>query len=197
MKASRKASRPDRYHGARSVDELTERNVRAIVELERAALDNQGLSERIARAVAAFCGSMTFVWVHAALFAAWVAVNSLPGLPHIDPFPFTFLTFVVSLEAIFLSTFILISQNEEARREDRRKALDLQINLLTEQENTKMLNMLEAIGKKLGTLTDDPTVAVLEQATRPERLAEQIDRVQAEQEEQRQERERRQDKTAA
>ena len=71
------------------------------------------------------------------------SINDLPGVPHFDPFPFTFLTLVVSLEAIFLSAFILISQNHETRLSERRNQLDLQINLLTEQENTKMLKLLE------------------------------------------------------
>jgi uncharacterized membrane protein len=81
----------------------------------------------------------------------------------------------VSLEAIFLSTFILISQNQETRLSERRNHLDLQINLLTEQENTKMLQMLKRISEKLDIeIEDDPTVQVLEQATRPEKLVEQI-----------------------
>jgi uncharacterized membrane protein len=108
-------------------------------------------------------------------FGAWVILNVLPGIPHFDLFPFTFLTLVVSLEAIFLSTFILISQNHETRLSERRNQLDLQINLLTEQENTKMLKLLERIAEKVGAVTnDDLTLQVLEQATRPEKLVEQF-----------------------
>jgi uncharacterized membrane protein len=61
----------------------------------------------------------------------------------------------VSLEAIFLSTFILISQNHETRLSERRNQLDLQVNLLSEQENTKMLTIIARIAKKLGVRTDD------------------------------------------
>src|SRR5204862_8125116 len=94
----------------------------------------------------------------------------------IDPYPFTFLTFIVSLEAIFLSTFILISQNHETRLSERRNQLDLQVNLLTEQENTKMLKVLERIADKVGANTqDDPSLQVLEQSTRTEKLVEQIE----------------------
>jgi uncharacterized membrane protein len=169
------------YHSARSVDDLTERNVRTIIDLERAARSKQTASQRWAQRVSAFCGSMPFVWIHVAAFAAWIGFNALPGLPHVDPFPFTFLTLIVSLETIFLSTFILISQNEETRATERRNALDLQINLLTEQENTQMLRMLEQIAKKVGvSFDDDPAISVLEQATRPETLAAQIDRVEVE-----------------
>jgi uncharacterized membrane protein len=67
---------------------------------------------------------MTFVWVHVAWFGFWILINSISGLPHIDPFPFTFLTLVVSLEAIFLSTFILISQNHDTKVSERRNHLD-------------------------------------------------------------------------
>jgi uncharacterized membrane protein len=165
------------YRDAGSVDELTEQNVRAIVDLERAAKLNRSFSQRVAHAVASFCGTMTFAWVHVAWFSLWIGLNVWPGIKHVDPFPFIFLTLMVSLEAIFLSTFILISQNEETRLAERRNALDLQINLLTEQENTKMLQMLAAIGRKLDVRFDgDPDLTVLEQATRPDKLAQQIDR---------------------
>lgn len=165
----------DDYHTPQTVEELTEQNVETIVQLETAAKANQTTSERIAEVIANFCGSMTFVWVHVLWFGAWVIANAVPGIEHFDPFPFTFLTLVVSLEAIFLSTFILISQNQETRITERRNNLDLQINLLTEQENTKMLQMLERIAEKVGAvIDDDPTVSVLEQATRPEKLVEQI-----------------------
>jgi uncharacterized membrane protein len=110
------------------------------------------------------------------VFALWIGWNALPVLPHFDPYPFTFLTLVVSLEAIFLSSFILISQNYEMRVTERRSQLDLQINLLAEQENTKILQMLDRMARKLGVSEeDDPEVRVLEQATRPETLARQIE----------------------
>jgi uncharacterized membrane protein len=84
----------------------------------------------------------------------------------------------VSLEAIFLSSFILISQNYEMRISERRSHLDLQINLLAEQENTKMLQLLDRMAKKMGLYEeDDPEIQVLEQATRPEMLARQIEDV--------------------
>lgn len=167
------AARPDR------VDDLTRQNVQAMQRLEEAALASRSLSDRIAGFIARFCGSMTFVGVHVAIFAAWLLFNSIPGLPHFDPYPFTFLTLVVSLEAIFLSTFILISQNHELRISDRRNQLDLQINLLTEQENTKMLQMLERIARKVGVpMDDDPAVHILKKATHPEALVEQIEQAQ-------------------
>lgn len=159
-----------------SVEELTKRNVETVLRLEEAAREQRTRTDRIAEVIAGFCGSMTFVWVHVAWFGGWIAFNLLPGVKHIDPFPFTFLTLVVSLEAIFLSTFILISQNHDSRVSEKRNHLDLQINLLSEQENTKMLSLLHAIAIKLGAdISQDPHIEVLAQATKPEALVEQIE----------------------
>ena len=158
-----------------SVDDLTQRNVELIRKLEEAAKQERTRSDLVAEAIANFCGSMTFVWVHVVWFGAWVAINVAPGVPHLDPFPFTFLTLVVSLEAIFLSTFILISQNHDTKISERRNHLDLQINLLSEQENTKMIAMLQAIGAKVGAdFGPDPHVQALSEATEPEKLVQQI-----------------------
>lgn len=161
---------------ARSVDDLTERNVQTIVKLEEAAREERSTADKFANAVGRFCGSVTFVWIHVALFGLWIGINCWPGGPRFDPFPFTFLTFIVSLEAILLSTFILISQNQETRLAERRNHLDLQINLLAEQENTKTLKILNAIATALRVpVENDPDEKVLEEATRPENLVKQID----------------------
>jgi uncharacterized membrane protein len=161
---------------AASVDQLTQRNIEAVLELEKAAKEDCTPSDRIAKHVANFCGSMTFVWVHVLWFGFWILINSIPSIPHIDPFPFTFLTLVTSLEAIFLSTFILISQNQDTRISERRNHLDLQINLLSEQENTEMLRMLRAISEKVGADSrHDEQLHALTEETRPKRLAKQIE----------------------
>ena len=168
----------DDLHGVQSEEELTRRNVETIARLEEAVKAQRSHGDRIADAITAFCGTIVFVWVHIVWFGGWTAFNALaPKNLRFDPFPFEFLTLVVSLEAIFLSTFILISQNRESRMADRRNHLDLQVNLLSEQENTKMLRMLSAIAKQVGAdVSGDPSVKVLEQATNPEVLVEQIDR---------------------
>ncbi|HEV8137951.1 MAG TPA: DUF1003 domain-containing protein [Pyrinomonadaceae bacterium] len=160
---------------ASSVDQLTQRNIEAVRQLEEAAKEERTASDRVAEVIAKFCGSMTFVWVHVAWFGIWVLINVMPGLPHIDPFPFTFLTLVVSLEAIFLSTFILISQNHDTKISERRNHLDLQINLLSEQENTRMLTMLRAIAEKVGAnLGQDEQVRAMSEETKPQQLVKQI-----------------------
>lgn len=157
-------------------DQLTQENVEAILQLESEAKGERTRSDRVAEVIANFCGSMAFVWVHVVWFGVWIVINMVPGLRHIDPFPFTFLTLVVSLEAIFLSTFILISQNYDARIRERRNHLDLQINLLSEQENTQMIRMLRAIAEKVGAdVSDKVHLKALSEKTQPHKLAKQIE----------------------
>ena len=154
---------------------IIRRNVERIRGMERWSKRQRTFADRVAEAVARFCGQMAFVWIHAALFAAWIAWNTLSS-KRFDPYPFTFLTLCVSLEAIFLSAFILIAQNYEMRLTERRTQLDLQINLLSEQENTKMLVLLQAIARKMGALEDDdPEIAALAEAVRPETISQEIE----------------------
>jgi uncharacterized membrane protein len=131
----------------------------------------------VADAIANFAGSITFVLITVLLIGGWVVANLLlPQPARVDPFPFPLLTLVLSIEAIFLSIFILMSQNRAARVSDKRSHLDLQLNLLSEQENTKMLLLLERIGQAVGADTQtEPDVKVLVQATKPEALSRQID----------------------
>lgn len=163
------------------VADVTRENIAAMRRLEQLAQAHRSFADRVATFVARFCGHVGFVWLHVAWFATWVLWNSLPGPPHFDPYPFTFLVLCVSLEAIFLSSFILISQNYEMRVSERRNQLDLQINLLAEQESTKVLQLLERIARQVGAIGEaDAEVAALEQATRPDTLARQIERAYAE-----------------
>ena len=145
--------------------------------LEDAEHEKAKTADRVADAIARFAGSIMFVWVTVLLIGGWIAWNLVvPKRERIDPFPFPLLTLVLSIEAIFLSIFILMSQNRAARVNDKRSHLDLQLNLLSEQENTKMLLMLERIGKAVGAeMRQDPDVDVLVQATKPEALSRQID----------------------
>lgn len=170
---------PD-YHKPDSVDALTRRNIEVVARLDAAAKAERTPADRAIDAITAFCGSMSFVWFHLFWFGAWIVLNVLPEVPRhlrFDPYPFELLTLAVSLEAIFLSTFILISQNRQNHLAERRNHLDLQINLLSEQENTKILAMLEAIQKHLNIPDGDPEVAILEQGTQPDRLVQQIEEV--------------------
>jgi uncharacterized membrane protein len=156
--------------------EITRRNVRTVRELEQLAVADPSFADRTASFVARFCGSIHFVWVHAVVFGAWIAVNAIPGLPHWDPYPFTFLTMWASMESIFIASFILIAQNYSMRLSERRDQLELQVNLLAEQETTKTLQLLESIARHLGVeKEDDPEVSALAEATRLDALARQIE----------------------
>lgn len=161
--------------------EITRRNVRTVRELEDLAVADPTVADRIGSFVARFAGSIYFALVHVVLVIAWIAVNSIPGLPHWDPYPYTLLTMWASLEGVFIASFILIAQNYAMRLSERRAQLDLQVNLLAEQETTKALKLLEAVAKKVGAQCgDDGEVAALAEATRLETLAEQIDETEKE-----------------
>ena len=137
--------------------DLIEQNIAEVTKIEDAANRKRSKADVVADMVAGFCGSMVFVYVHVALFAIWLLHNTvglLPGVPRFDPPSFNILTLVVSLEAIFLSTFILISQNRQQKVADHRNHLDLQINLLAEQENSQLLRMLQQIMLKLEIKVD-------------------------------------------
>ena len=124
----------------------TTRNIKAISELEHSALAQRSLSARIGDVIATHAGKMWFIIFHAVWFFLWLWLNSDPKRRFaFDPFPFQLLSTIVSLESIFLSLFILMSQNRSNIQADQRNHLDLQINLLSEEENTKMLQMLQAI----------------------------------------------------
>lgn len=129
---------------------VVERNIETIAQNRAEAHEKRDRQTRIADWMTLFSGSMPFVYFDAAWFAAWIAVNSgWLGFRAFDPFPFGLLTVIVSLEAIFLSTFVLVSQNRQAALADRRADLDLQINLLAEYEITRMLCLVQAIAHRL------------------------------------------------
>jgi uncharacterized membrane protein len=156
-----------------------EKNVRAVADLERAAMKERTPADRVSDSITRVVGSAGFVAVHVALFGLWIAVNVgwIRLVAPFDPFPFNFLTLVVSLEAIFLSIFVLMSQNRMSRMADRRAHLDLQVDLLAERELTVMLHMLQALCAKQGITLDDvaPEVPELLEETDVTTLAEKLD----------------------
>jgi uncharacterized membrane protein len=126
------------------------RNIAAIAQLEKAALEQRSPSERLSGAIAGFAGTLTFVLLHFVVFCTWVAVNR-PGSPlRFDSPPYNGLNLLLAVEAILLSAFVLITQNHMARRAERLANLNLQINLLAESEMTKMLDTLRTMSLRLG-----------------------------------------------
>jgi uncharacterized membrane protein len=111
---------------------------------------NVSLQDRIADGITAFSGSMLFVWIHVIVFGGWIVYNMSPAA--FDPFPFGLLTMWVSLEAIFLATFVLISQNRQGQAADKRAELDYKINIKAEHEveaiQAKLTEILTKLNKK-------------------------------------------------
>lgn len=163
-----------------ALSKVIEKNIRTIIHLRTKAARERSLQARIADAITSFSGRMVFVYVHIVWFGMWILLNTgWLGVPVFDPFPYGLLTMIVSLEAIFLSTFVLISQNRLAEENERRADLDLQIGLLTEHELTRVLQMLDAIQDKLGIIDHkNSELADLEMETRPEDVLAEIHRLQ-------------------
>ncbi|HYF23474.1 MAG TPA: DUF1003 domain-containing protein [Caulobacteraceae bacterium] len=156
---------------------VLERNIRALEDRRRREEQQAGRDEKLAAAITRFTGSMAFVWLHLALVALWVAVNVgvVPGLPRFDP-TFVILATVASVEAIFLSTFVLISQNRQAAIAERRAELDLQISLLAEHEITRTLSLVSAMAQKLGVEEGaDPELHELKQNVAPEAVLDELE----------------------
>jgi len=163
-----------------AISKVIERNIRTIIHLRAKATHARGLQGRIADGITSFSGRMIFAYVHIVWFGVWILLNTgRLGVHAFDPFPYGLLTMVVSLEAIFLSTFVLISQNRMSEETERRADLDLHIGLLTEHELTRVLQMLDAIQDKMGIVDHECSeLADLEMETKPEDVLAEIHRLQ-------------------
>lgn len=156
------------------------RNIKALEDRRRQEVALATRQERLAEAITAFTGSMPFVYLHLVLYAAWILVNlgAIPGLPKFDP-SFVILAMEASVEAIFLSTFVLISQNRTAAAADKRAGLDLQINLLTEHELTKLTQVVTAIAACLDIqLGADAEIEEIKKDVAPEAVLDELDTTQ-------------------
>jgi uncharacterized membrane protein len=122
-----------------------------VARLQEKAAQERTRLQCAADRIVALAGRESTVAIHAVVFALWIGLNSgIRGIRPFDPFPFVFLTMIVSLEAIFLTLFVLASQNRMTQDADRRAHLDLQVNLLSEQEMTLVLQMLREVCEHLG-----------------------------------------------
>jgi uncharacterized membrane protein len=150
-----------------------QKNIETILALEKEAVQSRSTAEHIADKITTFAGSTPFIIFHAVWFGGWILVNGriISGIVPFDPFPFSFLTLVVSLEAIFLTLLVLMSQNRMTKEADKRAHLDLQINMLDEQETTIILRMVQKIGKHLGLEEMDESVKDLSEETDINRVA--------------------------
>jgi uncharacterized membrane protein len=156
---------------------VIEKNIESIEQHRQEAEEARSMQDVIADAITWFSGSMPFVYFHVLLFAAWILANlEIASLPAFDPYPFGMLTTIVSLEAIFLSTFVLVSQNRQATIADRRSELDLQMNLLTEHEVTRLLMLVDEMAKRMGIdACDAEELKDLEKDVAPEEVLNELE----------------------
>lgn len=142
-----------------------EEQKRRIFKSIKATFDSKRTrTERIADWMTSRFGSMTFLLLNLFVFVAWILINTnqIKWIPPFDPFPFILLTTFVSLEAIILAIFVLISQNRNSKIDDLREETHLQINLISEKEITKLMKMMEILLEKQGVdLSQDPELKKL------------------------------------
>ena len=133
-----------------SLNSSLKRNIAALRKRREQEEARASGDERLARTITRFSGSMRFVYLHALLYGAWIVANLgwIPGVRPWDP-TFVVLAMIASVEAIFLSTFILITQNRMAAQADRRAELDLQVSLLAEAEITKLVSLVSEIAARM------------------------------------------------
>lgn len=177
--AIRLSRQPQGYtNGASDHPEHVAESIDEIVRLENRDRAHMGFSDKIASKITAFSGSMLYVWLHVVWFTIWIIANiSLLVFKPFDPYPFGLLTMIVSLEAIFLSTFVLITQNRQAIAADRRSKVDLQVNMIAEREVTKLIEMVRHLHEHLGVdIPDhDQELAEMEKPTHVTKIADAID----------------------
>jgi uncharacterized membrane protein len=149
-------------------------NIEAVRKMEEEFARRRTLADRVADVVGGFGGSLKFVAFHAMVFGCWILWNTVWGPRKFDPYPFMLLSLMVNLEAIFLSTFVLMKQNRMSKREDLRAHLDLQINLLSEREMTLVLQLLQRISTRLGVRLSTREIEELSSETSVEELASQL-----------------------
>jgi uncharacterized membrane protein len=135
---------------------VLERNIRALYDRRRREEEAASWEDRAADAITRFTGSMIFVYLHLVLFSFWIVANLhlIPGISAWDE-SFVILAMAASVEAIFLSTFVLITQNRMAAAADKRADLDLQISLLTEHEITKLAALVSEMASRMGVKVHD------------------------------------------
>jgi uncharacterized membrane protein len=156
----------------------TERNIQTVANLERRFLDERTWLDKLADAIGGFSGSIYFVLLHVVGVSVWFLINTghFFGVRKFDPFPFILLAMVVSVEAVLLSTFVLMKQNRMAERAEQRDHLNLQIDLLAEEEITKMLQMQRLICERLGITEafEDPVAQEMSKSTSVKTLAQEL-----------------------
>ena len=152
-------------------DDHVKQMIADVVKLEPS---EKTFGDRLAEGITGFTGSLPFIWIHIVWFALWIVLD-LPwwGFKPLDPFPFTFLTMMVSLEAIFLSAFILMAENKQGRLADQRARVNLEVDMIAEREVTKLMELIVEIHQHLGIRHQgDRDLESMQKPTDIEQLAE-------------------------
>jgi uncharacterized membrane protein len=161
------------------VSKVLDRNISALLQQQTDEDRKLGLQDRMANWITKFAGSMLFVYIHLIVFGLWIAIN-LAWLPVVPPWDASLvvLAMAASVEAIFISTFVLISQNRMAENDDKRADLNLQISLLNEHETTKLIAMVSAIAERLDARSEVSSEEIKEMKANvpPEIVLEEIER---------------------
>lgn len=158
------------------------RNIDVLRQRREEEEASAGAQERLARVITRFSGSMRFVYAHLALYGGWIVANLgwIPGVRPWDP-TFVVLAMIASVEAIFLSTFILITQNRMAAAADRRAELDLQVSLLAEAEITKLVELVSEMASRMEVPeARQGEIEEMKQLVQPEAVLDAIEEAQAE-----------------
>lgn len=164
---------------AAPLPETARKNIEAIAHVEQQLYGLRSRVEKVGDGIARFFGSLWFIAVHVVFLAAWIALNvRAAGVEPFDPYPFPLLGLIVGVEFIFLTTFVLMNQTLQSRRQEKWGHLALQVALLTEQEVTKNMQMLHLLCRHLGLEqpTTDPEAKDMTQATPLMALVKEIDK---------------------
>lgn len=147
-------------HQAHGYEHHKRRSRRIIRSIQAKALRRRSMAEVLADTMTSYFGTVLFLVANIITFAVWIMVNTIgiPGWPVFDPYPFNFLTMAVSLEAIVLTTIVLMSQNRDTRIATLRDELQLQVMLITEREITKLLDLTKQMAEKNGLTVNDPVL---------------------------------------
>jgi uncharacterized membrane protein len=159
----------------RSIDELTQRNVAIIAEMEKAEANVRSRGERVADRIATWVGSWTFIIAQTFILVLWIILNLIAWTNHWDPYPFILLNLALSFQSAYAAPILMISQNRQAKLNERRNHLDLQINMLAEQETTEILRLLRLLCEHSGLrLTEIDGRRGLEEETQHAEIVKQI-----------------------
>ena len=168
-------SQPGQSPAADPVGDQIDQNIAAVLELDKREDEKVSRSQRFFETISRFVGRPLFLGCTISFAAIWILVNVLAhqlGLPQFDPPPFFWLGGIVGLGALLATTVVLIEQNRLVRMEEKRSHLQMQVNLLTEQKTTKIIQLIEELRRDLPNVRDrlDPETEVLQHPTNPQQV---------------------------